>query len=410
MVMLPFMPLVCTSAILGGMLHVHGRFAPTAAAPIVLNVFIIAAGALHFLPGGPDVQTSAFIIGVAAVGAGLVQVLWALWALRPFVRWTRLFAGAASSTRRMFSRFVPVLIGLGTLQLNALVDTLIAMWPIWVGPTIAGAAYPLDERSNVVLFFSQRLYQFPLGVFGIAVATAVFPLLAKAADEPGTFADTLRRGLRLSLFIGLPASVGLVLVRHDLPAVLFSGGRYGFSDAGVARSSAVLLGYAPAVWAYSLNHVLTRAFYAKGDTATPMKVAMAMVGLNVALNVTLIWPLREAGLAWSTSTCAVIQCFILALLCRRLLGSKNDQTTPETNRGDTPRLTDAPTRRAMIRTVAISALMGVVVLFTLWILETPTTWSGHMLALVLACGVGTVTYATLALVTRSPELRWLARR
>ena len=99
--------------------------------------------------------------------------------------------------------------------------------------------------SNAILSYTQSLYQFPLGVFGIAVATAIFPLLSRSADDPERFADMLHRGLRLSLFIGLPASVGLVLVRHDLVGVVYSG----WSEGGIERGAMVLLGYAPAVWA-----------------------------------------------------------------------------------------------------------------------------------------------------------------
>src|SRR5262245_18012329 len=121
----------------------------------------------------------------------------------------------------MLKRFFPVLIGMGTLQINMFLATAITMWPIWVGPTLWGLAYPLDKGSTVVLSNAERLYQFPLGVFGIAVATAIFPLLSRHADEPAHFAQTLRRGLRLSLFIGLPSSIGLFLVRLDAIDVLY---------------------------------------------------------------------------------------------------------------------------------------------------------------------------------------------
>jgi putative peptidoglycan lipid II flippase len=203
--------------------------------------------------------------------------------------WTRDFAAAAPAGRTVLQRFGPVALGLGTLQLNTFLDTLIAMWPTWVGPTILGAAYPLDEASNVILSLTARLYQFPLGVFGIAIASAAFPLLARHADNPPLFIETLRRGIRLSLFVGLPASAGLVLVRSDITSVLFGHGSKGFSVEGLERSAAVLLGFAPAVWAYSLNHVLTRGFYARGDTRTPMRVSIAVMLLNLGLNVSLIW-------------------------------------------------------------------------------------------------------------------------
>ena len=114
--------------------------------------------------------------------------------------------------------------------------------------------------------------------------------------------------------------MGLLVVGEDLVRVLYSGGGDGFSDDGVARASAVLSGYALAVWAYSLNQLLTRAFYAKGDTRTPMTIALGMVGVNLAMNCALIWWLREAGLAWSTAICALGQTGLLMFAAHKKLG------------------------------------------------------------------------------------------
>ena len=297
--------------------------------------------------------------------------------------------------RRLLRRFLPVVIGMGTIQLNAFLDTLIAMWPVWIGPTIFGLAYPLDTSSNAILAFTQRLYQFPLGVFGIAVATAVFPLLARHAGEPAHFLATLRRGLRLSFFIGLPASVGLILVRNDLTTVMYGGGNSAFSDAGTARAAAVLLGYAPGVWAYSLNHVATRAFFAAGDTRTPMRIALAMVAFNLACNCLLVWKLGEAGLAWSTSLSAVLQLVLLTRASRRL-----------THR---PAL-DRTTRNALILTLGSTLVMAVAVVLSRELVTLPRTWLGSVVRLAVAVGVGGGVYAVAAMISRQHELRWLASR
>ncbi|MEX2217490.1 MAG: murein biosynthesis integral membrane protein MurJ [Phycisphaerales bacterium] len=395
MLMLPFMPLVCTAAILGGMLQVHGRYGPSATGPLLLNAFIIAVAAWSLLTRQLGTEATAYLLGLATVLSGLTQCAWFALLLRPHIQWTRAYGDARDSAKRMARRFVPVLVGMGTLQINAFLDILLAMWPIWVGPTILGLAYPMDDASNAILTFTQRLYQFPLGVFGIAVATAVFPMLARHADEPGEFLSTLRRGLRLSLFIGLPASIGLLLVRTDLTTVLFGGGRHGFGPGGLARSAAVLAGFAPAVWAYSLNHVLTRAFYARGDMRTPMKVALAIVALNLALNLILIWPLREAGLAWATTISATIQCVILAILLSRSLAAP---------------LLDAPTRAALLRTTAAALAMGAAVIVIRFLLPAPTTWTGHHLLLSASCAIGLAAYPLAAAAFGAPELRWLLRR
>lgn len=395
--MLPFMPLICIAATLGGMLQVHGRFAPQAAQPIVLNGLIIASASAYFFIDGLSSQRAAFMVAGAAVASGAAQVLWALIALRPHTRWTRHFAGVADHVRSMLRKYLPALLGLGTLQLNTLIDTLIAMWPIWIGASILGFTYPLGDSSAGILFFSQRLYQFPLGVFGVAVATAVFPLLSRQADEPDDFLDTLRRGVRLSLFIGLPASAGLFLVRDDLVAVTFSGGG-GFSADGLARSAAVLAGYAPAVWAYSLNQTLTRAFYAKGDTKTPVTISIRMVALNVLLSLILIWPLAEAGLAWATAITATIQCLWLTRRARALVGAP---------------LIDFETRKAVAQVLVATLIMSMCVLAALLLIRSfaqAEGWTWSLISLVSAVAVGGAVYTALAARTKSPELRAILKR
>jgi putative peptidoglycan lipid II flippase len=401
MLMLPFMPLVCIAAILSGILQVHGRFAPASAGPLVLNGFIIAGAAWNLFTGHFASQQAAYMLGGITVASGLTQCAWFFFLLRRHLGIRLMISSmraaddaARSSLRRIRRRFVPALIGMGTLQISALMDMLIAMWPIWFGAVLFGVAYPLDERSNAILTFTQRLYQFPLGVFGIAVATAAFPLLSRHAGQPSLFLDTLRRGLRLSLFIGLPASIGLILVRHDLTAVLFSGGRGGFGPDDLARSAAVLLGYAPAVWAYSLNHVYTRAFYAGGDTATPVKIAAAALGINLLLNVVLIWHFREAGLAWATSIAALTQCGLLAFILRRRLGAP---------------LLDTASRSAFAQVLTATIIMAAAVVLVLWITPPVVAWRGHARDLALAAATGATVYLAAAAMMRSEELRALLK-
>jgi len=386
MLLLPFMPLVCVTATLGGILHVHGRFTPTAAAPVVLNVALIAVGAVALI-NGTDPGEAAGMLGVAALIAGMLQTAWALWALRGVVAWSDMFEGVGSRTRRTLVLFLPAVLGLGAIQLNSFIDTLIAMWPNWVGPTILGYDYPLALDANAILFFTQRLYQFPLGVFGIAVATAVFPLLSRAAGDTERFGSTLARGIRLSFFISFPASVGLVLVRTDLIDTLFgSGGERGFDASGADQAAAVLLGYAWAVWAYAVNHVLTRAHFALGDTAAPARAALFMVALNLVLNMTLIWKLGPAGLAWSTSIAATGQTLLLTIWLRRKLGGP---------------LLSPESRRAIAYTVLGAGVMGVAVGLTRAFME--PGW----IRLTASVAVGATSFAALSAALRRPELRWL---
>ncbi|MBC7771923.1 MAG: murein biosynthesis integral membrane protein MurJ [Pyrinomonadaceae bacterium] len=419
MVMLPFMPAICTAAILAGMLQVHGRFGPASSGPLILNTFIAVFGAYIILTdtqAGPGV---AYVLGAATVASGFSQCFWFVRLLRPHVKWTIDYRSAVPKARLMLRRFVPVAIGLGTLQLNAFIDMLIATYTIWAGPTILGVVYPLDDKSNIILTASQRLYQFPLGVFGIAVATAIFPMLSRHERDRPMFMDTLRRGIRLSLFIGVPASVGLALVRSDITYVLYSGGTSGFSSDGVVRAASVVLAYAPGIWAYSLNHLLARVFYALGDTRTPMMVSLWMVGFNMLLNVSLIWFAKEAGLAWATTITAILQVGVLGVLAKRRLslgaaavdaGMTSDGSSMREVLPSRAQLFDHQTWLSIFKTVMISALMALCILVLGWILPPPVDWTTHAASLALSAVTGIAVFAGLAVITRAPELGLLLRR
>jgi putative peptidoglycan lipid II flippase len=441
MVMLPYMPMVCLVAILGAMLQVRGRFGPTAAAPIILNLCLITAALMGgtltaMVPAGNEGAGEVVHIGIVAASvivAGTVQLAWSLLALRRAAPGSGAGARAGGGSwwagplracragleplKRVLAQAGPMFVGLGILQINTFIDGLIASYPTTFGPTIFGYDFPLDPGALTALNNAQRLYEFPLGVFGIAIATAIFPALARVASrarggdgasgarpgagaKPGAvgddeaFADILRRGLRLVVFIGLPASAGLVLVRRPLTAVILQGGD--FTAADTQRVAFILLGYAPAIWAYSMTHVLTRASYARGDSMTPVKVAAGMVALNLALNLTLIWtPLKEAGLAWSTAMCAAVQVVVLLMLTRRYAAHVIDRAVMQ----------------SWLRTVAASGLMGAAVwLVASYLPDAMTSWSNAAISLTAMVVCGGVVMAAAAGALRMAELRWAVGR
>jgi len=289
---------------------------------------------------------------------------------------------------------LPMILGLGVLQLNTLFDGLIASYPTTVGPTIFGREYPLDLGAMSAVSYAQRLYQFPLGVFGIAVATAIFPALAALADDAEAFGRTVRRGVRLVVFIGLPASVGLVLVREPLTSVILEGGAFTAQD--TERVGRVLLGYAPGIWAYSTVHVLTRAFYARGDAMTPVRIAMMVVLLNIVLNCSLIWtPLREAGLAWSTAICSTVQGLVLLALLRRRIGP----------------IVDRRVALAAAKSAVAATLMGVAVwLVAIALPVIGAGWVAMFVRLLVLVIVVTVVFAGVARLLRMVEWGWAAGR
>ncbi len=394
MIALPFMPLICIAATLAGVLQTHGRFGPPAAQPIVLNLCVLAAAGWHAMREGASVESAAMLLCASVVVSGVLQVVWSLWALRSHVRWTRVISGVGDSARNLLRRWAGAIIGLGTLQVSALLDVVLAMWPIWFGATMFGVAYPLDEQSNAVLFYAQRLYQFPLGVFGIAVATAAFPLLSRLASQRERFHGALVGALSLSIAIALPASVGLMLVSGDLATTLFGGGS-GFSEEGSQRAAAALIGYASCVWAYACNQLLTRAFYAMGDTRTPAFISLLALGTNLVLNLSLIWLLREAGLAWATAIAAGVQTLILLIVLSRKHGV---------------RVTAEAWRRGW-KALPCVAIMAVAVVAVLRIWSDPDAWSQHAARLLVCVAVGGIAYVAAAWTLRYRELaRVLLRR
>jgi len=398
MITLPYMPLVCVVALLAGMLQTHGRFAIPAAAPIALNAVLILATTIGAFVIADTLETTAVLLAFGVPAAGLVQIAMIALALRGRHQWSLAIGGASEPIRRTMRTLGPALIGLGALQLSSLLDQLIAGWPVIVGdqlplPGRDPVAFPLDESAASTLFFAQRLYQFPLGVFGIAIATAVFPALARAASTPPAFLDTIRRGVRLSLFIGIPATLGLVAVRTELVAVVYQGGE--FTSAQTAVVASTLLGYAVAVWAYTMSHTLTRGFFALGDTKTPMRISLVAVAVNLALNLTLIWPLGVAGLAWATAITAIGQCIALTVISHRKLHEP---------------IFDRTTTASALHTLAI-ALVMFAALFALRAAPMPEgSWTGHAITLALLVGAGATVFLIGARLLRRPELGWLLER
>jgi putative peptidoglycan lipid II flippase len=402
MIMLPYMPLVCIVAIGGAALQVHGRFGPMAAAPIVLNLAFIAA-ILGFGPwalggvfsgGALSPEAHVRVVAASVLVSGAIQVAWTLRVLRiAHPSWALRDATAWVSVRATVLAAFPMMLGLGVLQINTAIDGLIASWPTYVGPTIFGYPYPLEEGAMSSLTYAQRLYEFPLGVFGISIATAVFPLLAKQNNDMAAFAATLRRALRLTVFIGLPASVGLILTARESVGTLFQRGN--FTPEDTQRVAWVLIGFAPAIWSYQMGHIFTRAFYARKEAMTPVFVALGMVVLNVALNVTLIFtPLREAGLAWSTAICSMLQsAILLRILARRVPGSMDREVVG-----------------GWLRCALATAAMAVAVVAVTPFVPHGELWSDLATALAVKIAVAAAVYGIACRLFGMPELGWFVRR
>ena len=327
MVTFPYVLFICMVAFAMAVLNSLKHFLMPALAPVALNICWIM-GVLILTPVfGNTLDKKIFGIAIAILIGGMVQLAMQLPVLRrEGITFKPSLYFAHPGLKRILALMLPIIFGLAAVQINVLMDSFIAIAFAKSpgGPEsfqIAGITipYPLKTGAASVLYYGDRLIQFPLGVFGIAMATAVFPFFSThAARKDWTnFTDTFNQAIRVVLFIGIPASMGLILLRMPLIELFYE--RNAFTAESTYRTAAVILFYSLGVWAYSASHVIVRAFYSMQDTITPVKVGAAMVGLNLVLNLTLIWFLREGGLALATAISATVQVIILFSILQKKL-------------------------------------------------------------------------------------------
>jgi putative peptidoglycan lipid II flippase len=221
----------------------------------------------------------------------------------------------------------PVALGAGVLQISVLLDKGISFLLAEAGGQthfdLLGLSirYPLAEGAAARLNWAQFMYQFPLGVFAIALATAIFPRLSSDAvdHDRSRFKTVLRQGVEAALFIGLPASVGMIVVRYPAVRLLFERGNFTFEDTRwVALSTAI---YSSAIWAFSLQQILNRAYYALHDTLTPLIWAIVNLLLNLVVELPLLWTgLGEAGMAVGTLVSFSLQSVVMLWMLDRRVG------------------------------------------------------------------------------------------
>ncbi|MCS7034750.1 MAG: murein biosynthesis integral membrane protein MurJ [Phycisphaerae bacterium] len=343
MIMLPYVLLVCGTAFLSAVLQVHGRFAVAAATSIVLNLCLIAAivsSARLFDLQNPSGQESAVRwLSWSVLVSGVIQVAMLVPSLHAVgFRFRFMTAIWTPAVRRMLQMTAPVAVGAGVLQIGVLMDKGLAIAlseapnQSTMHPFGMSLRLPMAEGAAARLDLAQFMYQFPLGVFAIALATAIFPRLAREAsaeNAPGPrstlqatneFRAVLRRGIEAALFLGIPASAGMVLVATPAARLLFQHGQFTSDDARwVALSTAI---YSSAIWAFSLLQIINRAYYALHDALTPLKWVVWNLLINLVVEIPLLWtPLRESGMAVGTLVSFTIQSLgMLWLLSRRVGG------------------------------------------------------------------------------------------
>jgi putative peptidoglycan lipid II flippase len=369
----PYLLFISLVSLLGGILNSLGRFAAAASTPIILNIVLIGAlvGATPFLP----TPGHALAWGVAAAGA--VQFVWlAIACHRAGMTLTLPRPSLSPGVRRLLRLMVPGAIGAGVVQINLLIDIVIASL--------------LPTGAVSYLYYADRVNQLPLGVVGIAVGTALLPLLSRQLRE-GAIDDarhSMNRGIEFALLLTIPGAAALLVIAEPIISVLFQRGAF---DASISAATAqALMAYAVGLPAYVLIKVLGPGFFAREDTKTPVKIAIVCVAVNVVLNLTLIHWLAHAGIALATALSAWLNAYLLMRTLRR--------------RGH--HQLDARLRNRVVRVLAASAGMAVV----LWALM---YWAGYLFdgsvamriaALAALVLIGLVVYAGLAVVTGAANL------
>jgi putative peptidoglycan lipid II flippase len=295
-----YLLLMSLVALLGGILNSYDRFAPFAAAPVLFNgvMIVMLLGATRFLP------TAGHALAIGVLLAGVLQLVWMVVHLRKIgfhLKFGRLHL--STKIKRLFALMGPGIVGASAVQINLLVDIILA------------SLLPIGAVSY--LYYADRLNQLPLGLIGTAVGTALLPKLsAKFASADHEGAERLfNRALELTLLLTIPAATALAVMPHEIIAVLFERGA--FTAANTAATAQALLAYAWGLPAYVAIKIFATSLYANEDTATPVKITIVCVIVNIALAFALIKPLAHVGLALATTLAAWLQLAIFIVLMMR---------------------------------------------------------------------------------------------
>lgn len=290
----PYLLLISLTAFAGAILNSYDRFAVPAFTPVLLNLAMIAAAI--FL--SPLLETPVLALAWGVFIAGALQLFFQL----PFLMRLGLLPRPKvdyrhEGVRRVLRLMAPALFGVSVSQINLLLDTILASL--------------LQTGSVSWLYYSDRLSELPLGVFGIAIATVILPSLSRkhAAESTQQFAATLDWAVRAVLLIGVPAALALALLAEPLIATLFHYGEV--TDRDVIMSAASLRAYSAGLLAFMLIKVLAPGFFARQDTRTPVKIGVIAMVANMVFNLLLIMPLAHVGLALATSLSAWLNAVLL---------------------------------------------------------------------------------------------------
>lgn len=298
--MFPYLFCISLVAMSGGILNTLNRFAVPAVTPVLLNLCLIAA--LFVLL--PLVDNAAQALAIGVLLAGFVQLLFQLPALHKEGYFPKpVIQPANPHVKKVFGLMLPAILSVSVAQINTLINTFLASF--------------LVTGSVSWLYFSDRLMEFPVGVFGIALATVVLPSLSKehASGSAAGFSDMMDWALRWVVVIAVPATVALIMLSTPLLSTIFQYNAFTTQD--VIQTSSALKAFSFGVCGFIFVKVLAPGFFARQNTSTPMKIAVVAVAVNIVLSIVLVQTLAHTGLALAISIAAWVNAGLLYICLRR---------------------------------------------------------------------------------------------
>ena len=373
-IMFPFLLFIALAALAMGILNTFRRFGIPALAPTLFNLGMIIGGL--FISPLFDPPIIGMAIGVLLGGFGQLAIQ--LPSLRRIgFRYRFTLNLRHPGVKRILILMVPATLGLASTQINIFVNTLIASL--------------LPQGSVSYLNYSFRLMQFPIGVFGVAVATVTFPIVSAfaAKKEMGQVLSTFTSSLKLVFFLTIPSAVFLAVASQPVISVLFQHGRFTHLDT-VATSQALMF-YCIGLFAYSSVRLTASTFYSMGDTKTPVKTSVVAVCVNIVLNLILMHPLGFRGLALAASVAAMTNLFLLLMILDKRIGPLDRKAIAMT----------------FLKILSSATLMGL----ALWIylkffgLDLRTTGLGEkILSLAIILILGLLSYSAFSYILKLKEL------
>ncbi len=375
-VMFPFLLFISLAAIAMGALNTRRIFFIPSLAPAMLNIVIIIA----VLTLAPRMEQPIIAVAIGVAAGGFIQFAFQLPSfLKSGYSLTPEYDFRHAGLKKMSILIMPATVGMAVAQINIFISTILASY--------------LPEGSITYLYYSMRLIQFPIGIFGVAMGMAVLPTLSEHAvkGEFNKLRDDFSFALRLLFFITIPAMAGLIALREPIVNILFQRGRFDYvATAGTAQA---LLFYSMGIWSIVGVRIVTAGFYSMQDTSTPVKVAVIALAANVILSVILMKPLKHSGLALANAIASSINFALLFFFLRRKL-----------KRVDARRIF-----RSFIKIIFASSVMGVIG----WLLIHGELWQIHGSTLNKAfylsgtITICVVTYLFLSFLLKSEESSYI---